>query len=747
MSIFKNIFFSIILFTILCSQNAYSEVVNKIQITGNKRISPETIAIFGDVLAGKDYQESDINLLIKKLYDTQFFSNISVDLKNNILSIFVTENPIINQIVFNGENAKKYKEKITELLVNKEKNSYVTGNIKSDINLIKSFYRESGFYFVKIDAEVQELSENKVNIVFSIDKGDKAKIAKIYFLGDKKIRDKKLRDIITSQESQFWKFISRNVYLNKQRIELDKRLLTSYYKNKGFYEVEVTSSNVEYSEAEGFVLTFSINAGKRYKFKKIFANVSDSLDKNAFLSLEREFDNLIGKYYSLRKLNDVLSKIDKLSEQKELQFINHNVLETLDENGVQVQINIFEGDKFIIERINIVGNAVTNDSVIRSELLVDEGDPYSTLLVNKSINRIKGRGLFGSVVQETSSGSSNDLKILNITVEEKATGEIIAGAGIGTDGTSFSVGVKENNWLGRGVSLQSALLLTQEKISGNIAVTNPNYNYSNNSVSASLDVSATDRTAASGFKSSRTGFKIGTGFEQYENIFISPGLSASWEDIEAESSASESIKKMEGNYFNSDFTYGITLDKRNQTFEPTEGYVTRFNQSLPIIQDSSSIMNNINITTYHDFSDDLIGSLKFYAKSINGVDDNVRLTRRLYLPRKRIRGFESRKVGPKDGIDWIGGNYATAVTAEAKLPNLLPETYRTDISVFMDSANLWGVDYNEGLSDTNRIRSSVGVSANVFTTIGPLSFTLAVPVSKASTDVTETFNFNLGTSF
>ncbi len=747
MSNFKNIFFSIILFTIFCIQNVHSEVVNKIEITGNERISSETIAIFGDILAGKDYQESDINLLIKKLYDTQFFSNISVDLKNNILSIFVKENPIINQIVFNGENAKKYKERITELLVNKEKNSYVTGNIKSDINLIKSFYRESGFYFVKIDAEVQELSENRVNIVFEIDKGDKAKIAKIYFLGDKKIRDKKLRDIITSQEAQFWKFLSRNVYLNKQRIELDKRLLTNYYKNKGFYEVEVTSSNVEYSEAEGFVLTFSVNAGKRYKFKKIFADVSDSLDKNAFLSLEKEFDSLVGKYYSLRKLNDVLSKIDKLSEQKELQFINHNVLETLEDNGVQVKINIFEGEKFIIERINIVGNAVTNDSVIRSELLVDEGDPYSVLLVNKSINRIKGRGLFGSVIQEVSSGSSSDLKVLNITVEEKATGEIIAGAGIGTDGTSFSVGIKENNWLGRGISLQSALLLTEEKVSGNIAVTNPNYNYTNNSVSASLDVSSTDRTASSGFKSSKTGFKLGTGFEQYENIFISPGISASWEDIEAESSASDSIKKMEGNYFNSDFTYGITLDKRNQVFEPTEGYVTRFNQSLPIIQDSSSIMNNINISAYHDFSDDVIGALKFYGKSINGVDGDVRLTRRLFLPRKRIRGFEARKVGPKDGIDWIGGNYATALTAEAKLPNLLPETYRTDISVFMDSANLWGVDYNEGLSDTNTIRSSIGVSANVFTTIGPLSFTLAAPISQASTDVTETFNFNLGTSF
>ena len=159
-------------------------------------------------------------------------------------------------------------------------------------------------------------------------------------------------------------------------------MLKSFYRNKGYYEVEIVSSNVEYSEGEGFVLTYSINAGTRYKFNKMFANVSESLDKNAFLSLEPYFNKLVGQYYSQRKLNDVLEKIDKLSEQKELQFINHSVSETLDGNQIEVKINIFEGEKVIIERVNIVGNSVTNDSVIRSELIVDEGDPYSALLVN-----------------------------------------------------------------------------------------------------------------------------------------------------------------------------------------------------------------------------------------------------------------------------------------------------------------------------------------------------------------------------
>ena len=747
MANFKKIFVAILLFFIFFNINSYSEVVNKVNVKGNDRISLETIMIFGDVAIGKNYETSDVNLLIKKLYESNFFSNISVKLENNILSIVVKENPIINSIIFDGEKAKKYQEKIRELLILREKSSYTANSIKHDINLIKIFYRTLGFYFVKIDAEIEKLEKNRVDIIFSIVKGKKAKIAKIYFLGDKKMRDKKLRDIITSQESKFWKFISRNVYLNKERIELDKRLLKNYYRNKGYYEANVISSNVEYSEGEGFVLTFSIDAGNKYRFKKITANVSEALDQNAFLSLGPEFNKLVGEYYSQRKLNSVLEKIDKLTEQKELQFINHNVLETLDGNAVEVQINIFEGKKVIVERINIVGNSVTNDSVIRGEMIVDEGDPLSMLLVNKSINELKARRLFGKVDYQMLPGSSDDLKVLEISIEEQATGEIMAGAGIGTDGTSFMFAVSENNWLGRGIQLQTSLNLSSEKISGNIMMNNPNYKFTDNALKVALDVSSTDRSASSGFKSSKTGFELGTGFEQYENVFFSPEIILAFEDIEVEDTASTAIKKMEGNFFNVDFKYGLTFDRRDQSFRPTEGYRATFVQELPLVQDSSAILNGLDISAYHDFSDDVIGSLKLHARAINGIDDDVRLTKRLYLPRKRLRGFDTNRVGPKDDTDFIGGNYTTALSAEAQLPNILPESYRTDISLFLDMGNVWGVDYSDSLDETNKIRSSFGVGANVYTAIGPLSFILAQSLTKATSDTTETFNFQLGTSF
>ena len=474
--------------------------------------------------------------------------------------------------------------------------------------------------------------------------------------------------------------------------------------------------------------------------------MADTLEKKAFLSLENEFNKLAGEYYSQRKLKKVLDQIDKLSEQKELQFINHNVEETLDDTGVEVKINIFEGEKVIIERINIVGNSVTNDSVIRGALIVDEGDPFSTLLVNKSINEIKARNIFGKVDYEVSEGSEKDLKVINISVEEKATGEILAGAGVGTDGTSFMFSVQENNWLGRGITLESTLNLSEEKVSGNILVNNPNYNYSGNSAFASLDVSSTDRSNSSGFKSSKTGFELGTSFEQYENFYVAPNISIAFEDIEVDDTASTAVKNMEGNFFNTDIGYTLIKDSRNQKFKPTRGKKVSFQQSIPIIHDSSSILNGLNISAYHDFSEDLIGSFKLHSRAINGIDDDVRLTERLYLPRNKLRGFNTYKVGPKDGEDYIGGNYVTAINFEAQMPNLLPESYRTDFSLFLDTANIWGVDYTS-IDDKNTIRSSVGLSANVFTTIGPLSFTVAQDLSKADTDETETFNFRLGTSF
>ena len=175
------IFFVFSALLLLFTSKSYTEVIKKVNINGNERITKQTIIVYGDIKIGSDYQSSDVNLLIKKLYDTKFFSDISVELKDGVLNISIKENPIVNTVVFKGEEAKKFKESLASLLSIREKGSFIQSNLKSDINLIKEFYRNLGFYFIKIDASIEKLDKNKVNLIYDIDKGERAKIAKIFF--------------------------------------------------------------------------------------------------------------------------------------------------------------------------------------------------------------------------------------------------------------------------------------------------------------------------------------------------------------------------------------------------------------------------------------------------------------------------------------------------------------------------------------------------------------------------------------
>ena len=744
--IFRFCFFVFLAFAF---NSANAEILKKLEIIGNSRISNETIKVYGEIEINKDYSDDDLNTVIKRLYDTRFFSDISTSFSNGVLKINVKENPIIDTIMIEGEKAEKYKKAILKRLVLKEKGSYIESDINQDVQTIKNFYKFLGYYTAEVAANIQELGDDKniINLIYSIEKGARNKISKVYFIGDKgKAREKRLRDVVTSEEARFWKFLSRNIYLNPDRIELDKRLLKNYFLGLGYYNVEVLSSSVELKNESNVELTFTVNAGQRFRIKKLCTDIAPGFDKTIFKNLSSEFNKIAGTYYSPFKIKKILSKIDQIIDNNKIQFVQHSVSETLDKDGIDIVFKIFEGRKIQIERVNIVGNTVTNDSVIRSELLVDEGDPYSDVKVEQSISRLKARNIFKKVEYKLDDGSSKDLKVMEIKVEEKPTGEIAAGAGVGTEGTSFSFLVKENNYLGKGLRLDASLNMSENAIRGGLSMEEPNFRNSGNLVWGGLTNTKTDKPD-SGYKNSLTNFNLGTKFEHLTNLYVSPNISLTFDDLTVTADASSSLKKQAGNFTELTFGYGIEKDNRDRPFMPTSGSIVSFHQGLPLYSDQASIFNAIYYTKYHLFTENVIGALKFYGANVIAVEDDVRLSKRLHIPSRRLRGFESQKVGPKDGADYVGGNYATAINFEAALPNLLPESTQTDIAIFMDAGNLWSVDYDSGINDSNGIRSSVGVSSNVYTPIGPLSFVFALPMTKQSTDTTQTFKFQIGTSF
>ena len=351
----KNFLYSLCFFAFLFVTSLNAEILKKVEIQGNSRISTETIKVYGEIELNKDYSNDDINRIIKRLYNTKFFSKISTNFSNNTLKILVEENPIINTIIIDGEKAKKFKKAILEIISLKEKSSYVESDIKNDIEIVRSFYKSLGYYAAEVEARSQPIGtdEKRLNLIFSVNKGEKYKISKINFIGDKKIKYKRLRDVIASEEHRFWKIISKNVYLNTERIELDKRLLKNYYLSRGYYNVEVVSSSAESKGETEIELTYSINAGERFRIKKLSTDIDPVFDKSIFQRLGDEFNKFAGDFYSPFKVQKILKKIDDIVDDNELQFVQHSVFETVDDDGIDVVFKIFEGPKVQIERVNI----------------------------------------------------------------------------------------------------------------------------------------------------------------------------------------------------------------------------------------------------------------------------------------------------------------------------------------------------------------------------------------------------------
>ncbi len=742
-------FFYTCLLSILLIGSTYAEVVTSFKIIGNERVSEATIINFSEVKKNTNLNPKDFNKVLKNLYSTNFFENVSLNLQDGVLTIKVEEYPIVQSITFNGIKAKKFKDQLYKDILLKEKNPYNKLLLKQDINNIKNIFKRSGYYFVEIKLEEKVNDNNTVDLIYSIDMGNKALIKKINFIGDKKYKDRKLHSVITSEEAKFWKFISKGKYLDEERINLDRRLLKNFFLNKGYYEVEIENAFSQLINEDYFSLTYNINAGNRYKFNDFNLIVAEDFDEKKFSKILKIFKKLKNEYYSLRKIEKLLDTIDQIALLENYDFIDAVVNEeTVDGNKLNLTFTIQESEKFYVERINVLGNHITQENFIRNQFVVDEGDPFNKILHNKTVNTLKGKGIFSDVESQVKDGTKANQKIIDITVTEKATGEISAGAGYGTDGSTFGFAVSENNFRGKGINLKTTLQVSEEKIKGLFSYTHPNFNYSDRALTTTVQSTSTDKLDDYGYKSSVNSIALGTRYEQYEDLFFSPRLSIGNESLETDDSAAANLKKQEGSYFDSSLLYSFTYDKRNQPYRPTSGFMSRFTQSLPLVSDGSPILNGYELNAYKEIVDDMVFSFSLYGRAINSLtNDDVRVSKRLFIPSYKLRGFESGKIGPKDEGDYIGGNYATALNASTTVPYIFQTLETLDMKMFLDAANVWGVDYSDTIDESNVIRSSIGVGVDWFTVIGPLNFSISQPVTKKSTDKTEKFRFQIGTTF
>ncbi len=745
----KKLLFIFVTFFLVNFSSVYAAIIDEVEVKNNIRISKETIVTYGDIKLNKNFESKDINDILKNLYNTNFFKDIKIEIDNNKIIITVEENKLVQNVIIEGIKSKSLKKSILENLFSKNKAPFLIYKLREDVNRITTSLNNNGYYFAKVTSTTVDNENNTINLFLNIDLGEKAKIDKIEFIGDKKIKDRTLRNVIVSEENKFWKFISQKVYLNESLISRDKRLLKNFYLNKGYYDIKIITTSVNYYNNSSFKLTYKIDSGPKYTVNSAKLILPNNYDIVNFEDVNLALLKLVNKTYSFNRISKVVKEIDKVSLLREYDFINAEVNETtIANNKIDIVFKIKESENLYVERINILGNNVTQENVIRNSLEIDEGDPFNELLNAKSINNLKSLNIFKSVNFDTEKGENVNTKIVNINVEEKPTGEITLGAGFGTDGGTIGFSVSENNFLGKNIKLTTSLRTTETSLTGGFQIINPNFNYSNKSLITNIESSNIDKLADNGYKTTKTGFSVGTRYEQYENTYFSPSISTYFEDVTTSTKASTSLKSQSGNYFENVFNYSLDFDKRNQRFQTSDGTRTIFSQSIPLYSEEYALSNTLQSDKWIKFKDSIIANVGIYGSMINSLNDqDVRISDRLNLPRNKLKGFKFGGIGPVDAGDYVGGNYAASINFDTTLPMILPSAENIDFRYFIDVANIWGVDYSSTIDDSNTIRSSTGVTIDWFTPIGPLNFSFAQDLTKATTDKTESFQFNLGTTF
>jgi outer membrane protein insertion porin family len=739
---------SLIIFFVILTNVSFAEI-KKINIVGNVRVSSTTI----ESLVDKKTSSIDsiyINNLTKKIYDTDFFADVKISFNQEVLSITVVENPIVNFFYINGIKDSDL-DQVNKIITLKENSIFSSSKLKKDVEATREFFNASGYYQATIVPDVIKVDNNQINLIINIDKKEISKIKNIYFIGNKYFSNSQLVEIITTSEDSWWNFFSSSA-LSEQRIEYDKQLLKDFYRSKSFYDVQIESAFASVDKNNNFTLTFSINSGNKFKFGDYDIKFSGLTIKDADINEVKNISDklLKNEFYSPLTINKLNKQVTDLLEAKRYGNFEINIqdLKAAD-NKINIIVQLNEGQKSLISKINIQGNTITEEKVIRDNLFISEGDQLNSSKVKKSVDNIKSKQIFSKVDYKIEDSDKKNFKDLNLFVKEQPTGSISAGVGYGTNGGLFEASINERNFLGQGINLNFTGRLSSDVIRGELSYVDPNYNNSNKELAASL-FSELDDYVNSGYQNKRFGTKFATKYEIYEDVFFRPNLGVQFDKLEVTGNASSLLRSRQGDFITTSFGYNFLHDQRDSRFNPTSGSLIYFDQNIAtFFSDIPTVQTGVGATFYKElFSDKFIGSVKGRLANVTAFNDkDVKLSDRIFTSSSDLRGFEQRGVGPVDSGDHIGGNNLATLSLKSTFPNPMPENLRATTFLFFDMGNVWGADYSSLISDSSKLRTSTGIAIDLVSPIGPLSFTYSIPLSKASTDKEQNFLFNIGSSF
>ena len=743
MQLKSNLFF-FIFFLFIVSSN-YSFAIENIIVKGNKNISTNTIFS----LAPSKIQSSDVELLDeyqKKLFGSGFFESVQIKIENKKIIILVKENPLINFFYIEGIKKKELEEAIYKISKIKENSIFQPHLINEDLQNISTQLKNMGYLKNALNYQIIKIKDNKINLFYKVSLNNKFKINRIFFIGNKSFKSSVLSDVIYSAEHGWWKFLSNSTTPSESSINFDISKLKNFYLNNGFYDVQINSNSIQLLNDSYVNLVYSINSGEKYYFGKV-----DLVDESNFLKqenmkfLQLKLSELSNELYSSRSIRKFIDFSNNYLSKFNFNLAIDQKLKKSSSNKIDLTFLVSDlPNKQIVETIRIIGNSITDDFVIRNKVKFSEGDIFNSEKLNTSIDILKSSGLFKSIYANLINTNENNI-IVEIKVEEQATGEISAGAAAGSSGAAITGGINEKNFLGKGLNLNANFNIGTQKVFGSINYINPDYNNTGNKLKTSFFIENNEFDNAS-YENKLIGASTSYTYEVYDEFFLSPGAYVDFDSLNANPDASISIKRREGDYFTSKIIYDIFKNTKNREFMPSEGYTIGFGQGLSLISDIPYLSNSFFGSFYNEYKPNFIGSIKYNLSSINGFDENIKFSDRLFVTANNLRGFSSRGIGPKLDNDFIGGNYSFFTSLSSTIPNGLPEKWNAQTNIFFDSANVWGVDDNS-TDDSNYIRTSVGFGFSWISPLGPISITYAEPITKKSTDDVQQFDFKIGTAF
>jgi outer membrane protein insertion porin family len=747
---------AICLAIVIFSNSAFaSEKITSIRVKGLQRIEPETVTSYINLRKGDEITNIALDKSLKQLFATDFFADVRIDvLDGGIIVINVIESPVVNQVIFEGNEKLDTKSLEAETTL-KPRSLYSRSKIQEDTKRLISVYKRAGRFAAKINPTVVQKDQNRIDVVYEIDEGPTANIRKINFIGNKRYTDEDLKDEILSEEKRWFKIFSSSDTYDPEKMNYDKEMLRRFYLKNGYADFKVVSAVSELTpNKKSFIMTFVVEEGARYKVGdiKIVSEIEDVNVSNLYPAVKLEKN----KWYNALKLEKSIDEItDKLGEEG-YAFVDVSPAVNQDEENsiLDVTFKINESKKVFVNRINIEGNYRTLDRVIRREFKLDEGDAFNVNKLRASKKNIKDLNYFSKVDIKPVATNVADKTDIDVKLEEKSTGNFNVGIGWSSVyGAMIKTGIAENNFLGKGQKLALDLGFSTRQSNYNISFTEPYFMDRKLRAGFDLFYTTTDYQDEASYDKEVQGGRIRTGWNYTDDLSHSLSYTLRSDEItNVDDDASVYIKDEEGKNIVSMIGQNLTLDKRDSRINPKEGYVASLGADLAGVGgDDKFVKIYTKAATYYTVADHFTFKLFGNAGYIYGLGgENIRLSQRYYLGGNTMRGFSFAGIGARDIMtdDALGGNWMFFGGTEMSFPLGLDDLGvkgRTFIDVGMlgkpDNMNEMDVEY----SSTPRV--AVGAGVQWTSPMGVVNIDFGVPIVKEEYDETETIRINFGTGF